>query len=486
MKKKLLTITMAFVTALAGLLPCFLSAGFSSKSQDMAFGSGIESEYYTDSSIDLISANLSSGLSNAKIENGITPYNSETKARYEGNAVTPNAGEYGEFQNMSFGIEGGYNPKLNDAIFLWVYLLKVQSFSLRISIANGVDSDTLTWEIPSQKLRSAEEGWKFLQLNLKDHAYTNPDFVSKTYTSIVISYCSETVFDPTVDLEGNDPYENIETKTSERFSFYHVFASENVASKNSTGIILNLQKSYYEYSDDFNIAKTVYVGDSVLIKTAKDIFKVLYVGKYDLTNFATETRYYWNLIITYPDESTKTLGMEKEQYINFNVEGFHRLTIQLQDQNGDSILNSENIIYCDELALGGFLMGSKYSMKDNEKMMISFVISDGLELLEDYTVSINNNYARVYSNYEEDGVIYVYVEGLSKGTSLLEIKAKAKSLNGTKQRDLVASATITIKQSKSDTDFFTVTMWILFGCFSVGILVYMAISVVKARKNDVK
>lgn len=479
MKKKISAIVVIFSLVLAVLTPCFLRDLASLNPNNIAFGSGIEADYSNETTRDLISANITTILTNGVVESGITPYNLETKARYEGSVITPsNVGEYGEFYNKSFGITGGYSPKEDDAIFLWVYLLETYSFTLKISISNG--TDVLTWSFSHQEVMEMGEGWKLLQLNLLDHKNRVEDYDTKTYTSIIFSYYSEAEDD---EVEEDDVYSGLETETSERFSFYHVFATENVSNTNSSGVVYKLPKAYYEYSDDFNFTGSVFIGDKILLKSAKDIFEVLFIGKYDLSNYATESKYYWTVSLTSP--SLTTSKIEFGNYLKFYEEGYYYLTIQLHDQNKSVIMNDDISIFCEELALGRFLMGLNYTMKDNEKITISFIVANGVDF-DDYTVSIDNNNAIIYSNYQENGRIYICVEGVSSGTSTLEISAKATSKNGTKSKALKSSATITISKSKTETSTEVLILWIVLACFSTGFIIYMSISVVKSRKNDVK
>lgn len=478
MRKKLLSIIFACVVAFVGLTPCFSLLSLKAIEQKFASGSGIEDSFFNETSKDLIPTNITTTLANAKTENNVAPYNLETKTRYDGSVVTPNAGEYGEFKNRSFGILGGYSPKVDDAIFLWVYLLDKFSYTLRISISNG--ADMLSWEFSHQQITIMGDGWKLLQLNLRDHEFSSEDYMTKTYSTIIFSYCSEAEFEETEETEF---YEGIESKTNERFSFYHVFASEDVSNEHSSGMIYNLPKTYYEYKENFNFNSTVFIGDSILLKNAKEIFDVLYVGKYDLSNYTTESKYYWTVSITSP--SSVTTKIEFGNYINFYEEGYYYLTIQLHQQGEGVILNDDISIFCEELTLGRFMMGTSYKIKDNEKILISFNLADGI-VFDDYSVLINNNKAKIYSNYQEGNVVYICVAGVSSGAANLEITAKARSKNGVKSKSITSSATITIEENEKSMSLEILILWIVLAVLCTIFMVYMAISVVKSRKNDVK
>ena len=82
--------------------------------------------------------------------------------------------------------------------------------------------------------------------------------------------------------------------------------------------------------------------------------------------------------------------------------------------------------------------------------------------------------------------MYVCVVGKGNGKVDLEISAEAKSKYNSKTQTFSSKATISVDYTKDDVDIFMVIIWITFGVFCLVIIIYLSISVVKARKNDVK
>lgn len=480
MKKKL-CFCLAICISLAFLLPCFFAAKNTAKKEAAAVD--IESEYKNSNSVDLISANIdnTSGIVDGSLD--VAPFNRETKTSYEGNSISPTAGEYGEFKGKEFPINGGlgYTPETNDAVYMWIYLLNMFSYKLKISLLDG-SGNNLTWELSQPEIMSMGSGWKFVQLNLLDFSNLSFDYTEKTYSTISFSYYSEV--EDTGEMEG-DVYK-LETKTSERFSFYHVFASKDVDNKNSSGMIYDQPKSYFEYNDSFDIDGNVFVGDRIKINSAKDIFKSLYVGKYNLSNYTTDSRYYWSISIQSPSSNTKRI--EFGDYINFYEQGYYNLTIQLHETGStDVILNASLQVYCDELVLGRFNMNSDYTINDNESVVISFKLTNNIIIDKDsLKLKTSNENVTINSFEEENGVMYIHVSGVSAGTSSLEIMADVTSKNGTKTKAVNSVATINVQSTKKGIDIFNVILWATFACFCSGIVIYLSISLVKSRKNDVK
>lgn len=442
------------------------------------FSANIEDSYFNSESLDLISKNPNS-VTDGVVENGATPFDPDKKERMEGACITPNADDCGQFKNKSFAINA-YTPKENDSIFMWVYLIDVFSFKLSISIYDN-SSSTLTWSFDSQDVYLMGTGWKFLQLNLKDFNLTD-NYTEKIYSIMTISFLSESE-----DSEGQEGYEEYDVKTDERFSFYHVFASTNMSYNQESGKIYGLAKSFYEFSDEFSVSGQFYIGDSFKLTSPSKIFKYLYIGKYDLSTYSTSGKYYWALSLKNPQSVTKRI--EFGDTIYFREAGYFILGIQLKERNTietEIVLNEDISFFCDELNLGRFLMGSNYKIKDNEKVTISFKIASGITINGDYKIALSNNNAEIDSYYQENDVLYICVAGLEKGSTTLEVSANATSENNTQAREFSATATIDINSSKQQFDVFNLIIWVTFACFCVGIIIYLSISLVKARKNDVK
>lgn len=477
MKKRLSLILCAFFLGLTLIVPIF-SCVKNSKVSNQTFSLTMEDIYFKDDSIDLISVNPTS-ITDGSVENGCTPFNPDTKQKMDGACVTPIADDCGQFKSKSFRING-YNAEKSDAIYMWVYLIDALTFKLKISITDGLSS-TLTWQFDSQAVYDMGVGWKFLQLNLSD--FENKQEISnQTYNLMTISYLSEME-----DFEGEEGYEKYDVKTNERFSFYHVFASKNANQEQNSGKIYGLSKSFYEFSDDFVSGETFYIGDSFKLVSPTKIFKYLYIGKYDLSTYSSSGKYFWTLSLKSPESVTTKL--EFGDTIYFRETGYFYLGIQLYESSTLSnklILNEDISLFCDELSLGSFPMGSSYKIKDNEKITISFKLSNGLVLNEDYNISLSNNKAEIDSYYIENGVLFVCVAGKEKGTTTLEISANATSSHNSKQQTFSATATIDISSTKKQFDVFLLIVWITFACFCIGIVIYLSISLVKARKNDVK
>lgn len=446
-----------------------------SLSSEMAYAN-IESEYYNEYSIDLLSRNISGNISNGVIEN-IAPFNTDTKQKMEGYSITPTADSYGQVKNKEFKIND-FEPIEGDSIYLWVYLFETFTFELKISITDK-SASTLVWEFSTQQVYEMGTGWKLLALDFGDLADLEEDqnYLGNTYSHIIFNFLS-------LESEEGDTYE---VETHERFSFYHIFLSNGLNSFGKSGKVADLSGSFFKFKEDFPFGRDVFIGDKMKIQSANQIFDYLYIGKYDLSNYTSSKKYFWVLKIEDPYGVSTNISFGDT--ILFAKEGYYHLNIQLYETGAlvnRLVLNKDISTYCDEAKLGRFDMGSSYVMKDSENILLTFRFSDNIQLKDNYEITIDNKNAEIDTYYVENGILYIQVSGVSAGVSTLNISAKASSKLNDEAHDFTSSAEIKILSTEEKVDVFMIIIWATFGCFCGGIIIYMTISLVKARKNDVK
>ena len=476
--KKRLSLIFSFLMCLSAMLISFLPLKNLRYNQANA-GSSVEERYYDSSTIDLVSKNPGS-LVGAVSDR--TPFDIKTGERMEGISITPNADDYGQVKSFSYNLcaGSGYTPEVDDNILMWVYLIDVITFKLEISLGDG-SSNSLVWRFDSQKVYEMGSGWKLISLKLSDHEEAI-NLSQKTYGFITFKYLSEAL-----DYEGEDGYQSYEEKTDERFSFYHIFTSKNANLIKKSGKIYSLDKSFYKFSENFDVGTDAFVGDKIKIESPSRMFEYLYVGKNNLDDYLNSGKYYWDLKLKTPNSSTK--AVEFGDSINFYEKGFYQLNIQLYEEmtlENELILNIGLNIYSDEHKLGQFAMGSNFKIKNDEKITVALTLSDALTDMGEIEVSLTNNNAEIESYYEEDGVLYVCLIGRADGKVDLEMSAEAMSKFGEEKQTFSSIAEIDVDYTKGEVDIFMVVLWIAFGGFCLGIIIYMSISVVKSRKNDVK
>ncbi len=476
--KRLYSFCLGLVAILSAMLISFLPT--KKTVQKQTFASNVIEQKFVDESTKELVSKTPSYITNASSDK--TPFDTDAGDYMDGVSITPNADEYGQVIYYSYSLgEAGYTSEFDDNILMWIYLIDVVTFKLEISLQDE-NFNNLTWSFNSQKLIEMETGWKLIALRLSDKLI-NQSEAGVNYKTITFKYVSEAS-----ETENPDDYKDYETITNDRFSFYHVFTSKNANLIKRSGILYSLAKSFYKISEDFDIVDNVFIGDKIKLESATKVFDFLFVGKRDLNDYLSDGAYYWNLYIRSPSGENK--GIDFADSITFLESGFYGINIQLKEdlsiQQDPIILNVNFNIYCDELSLGKFVDGSSYNIKDDEKILIKLKLSETLKDMNNFTVSLSNNKAEIESYYIEDNTLYVYVIGKDDGRVNLEVSADAMSKFNTKTTNFSSTASIKVDYSKGKVDIFVVIVWITFICFSVGIIIYLSISVVKSRKNDVK
>ena len=345
--KKIFSLIFGIVMCLSVMLISFLPVKNLEKNQTYASES-IEQNFYDGSTKELVVKNPSS-LIGASADK--TPFDEEKKQRMDGVSITPTADEFGQVSYYSQTIAGGagYTPEVSDNILMWVYLIDAIAFKLEISLTNSSSENALTWSFGAQQVYEMGSGWKLIALKLSDFQDEIIE-APQSYSLITFKYLSEAS-----DLEGEEGYESYDIVTDERFSFYHIFTTKNAKYIEKSGIILSLSKSFYKFSENFNLGDDVFVGDKVKVESPSNMFDYFIVGKNDLSDYLDSGKYYWNLSIKNP--SSYTSALDFGDTINFTEKGFYYLKIQLFE---DKALDDESVFYtginihCDELYLGKF------------------------------------------------------------------------------------------------------------------------------------
>lgn len=458
----------------------------------------IEDGYYIeDNSKDLIARDIAnSSIGDCKIEPNVAPFDTKQKKKMGGNSITPTADEYGQFKNKSFQMNASYIAAEDDVLYLWVYFFEMNeiinyTYKLNISLTNNTNC-TISYEFSAQQVKDFVEngsGWRLLAVRISDfESEDESEFYGETFTNLKLSFYSEAsdvLQDPEATQEEKQNASAMLVKTSDKLSFYHVFVTKNANFNQNNGKMIDLSGSYYEFSENFAIAKNVFVKDKIKIDSMNNVFEYLYVGKYDLSNYISTGKYKWELKLTNPSNGINYVEFGKS--IAFNEIGYYYLSMVLTEVKTSNIKFYESFtIYCDEPNLGYFVYGSTYRIKDNDTIELSFKITEGLILEDGYEISVDNNNAEIESYYEKDGFIYVSVVAKSSGNSTVQVSGKGHTVYNSETQTFSASASLKIQSTEEKVDVFEIILWITFACFCVGIIIYLSISLVKARKNDVK
>ena len=479
MKKKILSLMLGVIMVLTACLTLVFACKKPQNNGETAVAA-IEDEL--ESKFDLIGINPNN-YSNATIEN-VTPFDTVKGESMPGASLTPRADVFGQISGVTF-LVNTFTLSVNKSIYFWIYLFDTETYELTITIDDAMDK-SLTWFFDSSAVQSAGAGWSLFELKASE-AEASAENINKyavEYKTFAIRYKTELT-------------ENIEdylAKTDDFVSIYHVYTANSYSSNPYSGRLTGLTKAYSAFSDSFMPGDHVFKGDKVEFVDEKTFFKYLMVGKGEYSKIVDKSNYTWEITIQEP--SGADIMVDFGDKFSFSSRGWYTINIQLYEKTKllnrpienqkVLILNQSKSVFCDEVALGSFVVGTTYEMKDNETLEIGFIFTKGIIISGDIKVKFSNDCAELESQYEMDGVYYIQVKGLKKGTVEMEISASAHSNYNSDIKTYSNEVTIEVKSSEEKADFSMTILWITFGCFCVYFAGMLINSLVKARKNDVK
>lgn len=404
-----------------------------------------------------------------------SPVDSETKEMMPGYVITPKYDKYGQ-TTVSFPLSPK-EWKEGQSIFMWIYIPELWFYDLKITF--GTASSKASWTFAGGVLnnmasengsRSNYYGWKLFEFLIKDADENSADLEGLNISTMTISYKSES--------------SDLTVEEAEPVSFYHIFLGDSILY--DTGIVYHQNYSMFKLKDELTSALNgIYLGDSVKFSGVFDIFEYVYVGKMDLKNFNDVNRFTWVVVIR--DADSNLINLKFGQTYTFAYEGYYSVNIKLFEKKSIdtiTIVNTSQSIYVDEFGAGAFSQ-SKYTLKAGKDYEITFKLTEGFSLTSDIVVESNNKNAATVSYYVKNDICYINVSAVKRGRADLTIR-----LSGTRNVEDAETINYTYSTSlkilKGEKTWEIVMIWIVFGIFCAGLLVFLAISFVKARKFDVK
>ena len=423
-----------------------------------------------------------------------TPFDLGTKRPMDGYSITPKVKENGKnevslrYQVSPFSLESGLS------VFVWIYFPDsplTNFYSLGIEFSNS-RGEKISWDFDASQLYSLmlgveKVGWKQLEL-----VYNDSNFMTKNYTDVsekekTFSYMSVR-YESIKDEQGNEfPVLN----STGKLSFYNVFTSTSISAK--TAFINSLNYCYYELKPDFiESLQKICVGDTFKLGSIDEIFSYIYVGKQVFPKSGES--FQWTIVFG------NTLNSENvvwKQNLNFDVEDEYRLILTLSEQKGSNsnlqeVFSKEIVFTVRSYAFGKFSR-SAYTINRNETFIFEFLISSDFSLSESSTQP-----STVFSLDRDDiieiesaeyisslGGYYIKAKALKKGKVTLTATAFGERGSDGNQQIFSESMSISVVEN-GISDWMKTLLYIILGVCGGVFVIFLIISLVKARRNIVK
>ena len=409
-----------------------------------------------------------------------TPFDFDKDKRMSGSSFKFETDEFKRFKDSYVLVDRQENIKASGemALSMWIYFdgVKLHALSLTLELENA---ESMTFSVSQSELHDIVKrsdydeqtpyGWTKIMVPFArfDGFSTITSENLPTPTKLVVSYYSEN--------------EDSEVST---LLFYDVAIEKLDQTKN-----VETEKQAYTICKAFYFEKVLIdglcAGDSLTLPTEKNAIVYAWQGTRDLKNDALQTSTNLKWRVSVMDPSGKVTQASFGEKITFESEGSYTIFYRCFETKNDA----SNVILSAYLTIGANKLNAIYFDRSNLKIKvdvfskINISTSSKFTSVSDISFEYDENCLELIK--EPDGTVYVK----AKKTGKFTLKAKVTGKRVTTE-DQEYSTTLTINAIKNSTKDDKLTLkiflWSTLGCFIIGFIISLVISLVKSRKIGVK
>lgn len=380
------------------------------------------------------------------------------------------------------------------SLYFWLFIpdepivvgenIEILQFSLVFTLSSS-DGKTLTWNFEVSDLLenfsahsggAVSFGWKYFELCYDDANKNFEDNEVQTlkFGTLSVRHRAESINETTLPLN----YQNL--------ALYHIERADDISKY--SGVIDSFGYVNYKLSDEFEMSllETYYIDDGFTLGTANNIFDYIYVGidTNDFSENSNSERFSWNARIIF---GNKEIVKNFSSTVSFDKKGYYSVELQFYQKlygRDVEILRISKSIYVDEFSIGKFIVSPKNLVVGDSKDFV-FLADKNFVLSGSFKVTVSDKSVAEVTNYIKDNKLHICVNAKKKGIVVLTVSANGSRDGKTEKQDYSREITIRINDS-TENNWRIEIIWIVFGVFGAVFVIFVAISLVKARKNDVK
>lgn len=418
------------------------------------------------------------GIKNENL-NAYTPFDFENGIRMNGQSVRYNGGESFKFEDKEIKLERHENISLQDnlALSLWINFDNIEVHDLSISLVLE-DGENLTWSFSSNKLldlvgkTGLDEpyGWNKMCLPFAIASKSSENILNGEKlvppSKLVLTYSSA--------MSGQN---------FARLSFYDVNIEETSDKENVSAI----QQEYSFCKAHFmneDLIPQICVGDSIVLPNEENAILYAWIGEKNIKNLAKEesSNYKWRVYVTDPNgvKTQYSFG----QKITFSQNGNYAIYYSCEETSSSgtkAVLSSNVEVFANRL--NAIYFGeSNISFSVGATFILNISVSQKLSSHTDIIFEFDHEALDV--GFMENGQVFL----TAKKTGEYEVKAKTTGTRFTDETEEYET-TLSVKVTKSESDrnaTIKMVVLIILGCFGIGFIICLIISLVKSRKIVVK
>ncbi len=397
------------------------------------------------------------------------PFDREKGEMMPGTSITPKTDEYGQI-NSNFSVQS-FEVTANSSLFMWIFFPDEKVYSLTVEI-KGTNLGYAKWSFSSAELTqmflstASFKGWKLFEFCIADSQELKYDNVQ--FNSLCLTYKDELGLNP--------------EKPKHTLSFYDVYVSDSVSE--NTKIAKSNSYSYYQFANNFNSEKSIYIGDKFDYNSVLDLFEYIYIAKFDIKK-SKSNEYTFSAKITTPTSlESDLLNLNSFTYLQ---KGAYTIEVVISEQRNtvqETVMRATKTVYVDEFLFGAF-SSLNLQIYEGEVKTILFNISDEFVLVGDIVFeSLDKNVATI-TYYVTHNTCQIEVLGKKRGQVKIRAKASGYRFGTDKTQEYSNEITVSIGKKDSNKGRITI-LWISLSVYLIVGVVYAIISIVQAKKSSVR
>lgn len=409
-----------------------------------------------------------------------TPFDFNNDKRMSGSSFRFDVDEFKRFQNSYVLVDRQTNIEKNEnlALSMWVYFdaIKLHGLSVSLHFENG---QSLSFFISQSSLRDVVKrsdydevtpyGWTKIMIPLvKFEGFSDIESeILPAPTKLVFSYYSE--------LEDTDVSSIL---------FYDISIEKREQSKN-----IETEKQSYSvckgYFFETELINALCVGDSLMLPTEQKAIVYAWQGSRDLKNEAlkTSTILKWRAVVRTPSGEIKQASFGEK--FTFDEEGNYTIFYRCYETKNDT----STVILSAYLSFDVKKLTAIYFDRTTLKVPVNVLAKLNVSTSSKFT-----SVSEISFEYDEKCLEIVknsdgsfYVKAKKSGEFTLKAKVTGKRASSESKE---YSTTLTVKavkdSTKNDNLTLKIFLWATLGCFILGFIISLVISLVKSRKIGVK
>lgn len=473
--KKFVCLCFAILMSITSVMLAFLWQNNTNK-----FASAVFSESELKNKVDILNPTQMNSSFQVDAKQNTTLFDQTNEKLMAGSVVVPTASSDTKSVNSVYSIS---NTTLadNDSIFMWIFIPNEYEYDLSVAFET-IDGYSVSWIIESNDLNNMLESSKITEFSYGWRQFEFP-VIKANISGEIKANLSQAIFTVLrVSYENDGTLMSIDG-VNNNFMFYHIYKAD----RHSNDVCIVGMQSYvtYKLKESFLDEKIYFVDDEINVSNVQEIFEYLIVGD---NNLHQETSNDYSFELSIIDSLNEEYDSAFGTKFVFENSGYHKFVVKVKEYRKNE--DNATVLYASKtFNVSNFILGSftnvDYKVNIDEKKSVTFKLSGYFDAESDIVVAVGDKTLASITYYIKDDICYIKIVGLKEGETKITVKATGKQPGAIESKLYSMSTTLTIENpnTKSASEVF---LWVILGVYGVAFVIFLSISLVKARRTGVK